>query len=78
MEKETISFRLDPEKKIALDIIAESIERDRTYVINEAIASYLELYKIEEREIKARLKRARAGDLASDKEVKAAFAKWKR
>ena len=78
MEKETISFRLDPEKKTALDMIAESIERDRTYVINEAIVSYLELYKIEEREIKARLKRARAGDIASDKEVKAAFAKWKR
>lgn len=78
MEKETISFRLDLEKKCALDAVAEAMERNRSFVINEAISSYLELHRIEEKEIQARLKRARAGDIASDKEVSAAFAKWKR
>ncbi len=78
MEKETISFRLDPEKKYALDAIAEATERDRSFVINEAIASYLELHRIEKREIERRLKLARAGDVASEAEVSAAFAKWKR
>ena len=78
MEKETISFRLDPKKKYALDAIAEATERDRSFVINEAIAAYLDLHQVEEQEITRRLKRARAGEIASDKEVKAAFAKWKK
>lgn len=77
MQKETISFRLDTEKKCALDAIAEATERDRSFVINEAITSYLELCRIEKSEIERRLKLARAGDVASDKEVSAAFAKWK-
>lgn len=78
MQKETVSFRLDVEKKVALDAIADATDRDRSFVINEAIASYLELHRVEEQEIKRRLELALAGDLASDEEVSAAFAKWKR
>ena len=78
MGKETVTFRTEPEKKCALDAIAEATQRDRSFVINEAITVYLDLHRIEEREIERRLKRARAGDIASEKEVSAAFAKWKR
>ena len=78
MEKETISFRLDSEKKMALDMIAESMDRDRSFIITEAISAYLDFHKIEEKEIQERLKKARAGDIASEKEVKTAFSKWKK
>ncbi len=78
MEKETISFRLDVEKKTALDLIAESMDRDRSFIITEAISTYLDFYKIEEKEIQDRLQKAKAGDIASEKEVKMAFSKWKK
>ena len=78
MEKETISFRLDTEKKTALDLIAQSLDRDRSFVITEAISTYLDFYKIEEKEIHDRLQKARAGDVASEEEVRTAFSKWKK
>ena len=78
MDKETISFRLDTDKKIALDLIAESMDRDRTFVLNEAVVAYLNYYKIEEQEIKARLQRVKAGDVATNQEVQDAFSKWKK
>ena len=78
MEKETISFRLDIEKKMVLDMIAESMDRDRSFIITEAISTYLDFYKVEEKEIQDRLQKAKAGDIASEKEVKIAFSKWKK
>lgn len=77
-QTQTLSFRIGLKQKKTLDTIASILDRDRSYVINEAISSYLEFYKLEEQEMKARMKRAEAGDIATDNEVKAAFAKWKR
>jgi predicted DNA-binding protein len=39
----TISFRLDEDKIAALDGLAESADRDRSYLLKEAVANYLEL-----------------------------------
>jgi predicted transcriptional regulator len=44
MSKETVSFRIEVEKRAALDEVAEILERDRSAVINEAIEAYLELH----------------------------------
>lgn len=38
----TISFRIDPDKVATLDSIAANMDRDRSYLLNEAVASYLE------------------------------------
>ncbi len=78
MSKETISFRLDAEKKIALDEMASGIERDRTFVINQAIDAYLEVHSWQLDHIKEGLRQADAGEFASDEEVAAAFAKWRK
>ena len=33
----TISFRIAPEKVAELDLIAKSMDRDRSYLLNEAV-----------------------------------------
>lgn len=37
----TISFRIAPERVEELDILAKAMDRDRTYLLNEAVESYL-------------------------------------
>lgn len=36
-----VSFRIAPEKVAELDTLAKAMDRDRTYLINEALESYL-------------------------------------
>jgi predicted transcriptional regulator len=45
----TISFRMPVEHVETLDALAETLDRDRSYVLNEAVEQYLELnqYHIE-------------------------------
>ena len=38
-----ISIRTDEDSVAALDLIAESLDRNRNWVINEAIQNYLEM-----------------------------------
>jgi predicted transcriptional regulator len=75
MSKENITFRLDVEKKDALDAIAANMKRDRSYVLSEAVEAYLEMHKWQLEEISAAVKEADSGDFASEEEVKATFAK---
>jgi predicted transcriptional regulator len=76
--KETISFRIDREKKIALDGIADEIDRDRSYVINEAVDAYLEVRQWQLEHIREGLRQAQAGEFATEEEVRQAFARWRR
>jgi predicted transcriptional regulator len=75
MSQENFTFLLDSDKKEALRAIANVTDRDLTYVLNEAIASYLEIYQWLLDEINKGLAEAEAGDFASDDEVQAIFAK---
>ena len=75
MSQESFTFLLDSEKKEALKAIANVTERDLTYVLNEAIASYLENYQWLLDEINKGVAEAEAGDFASDDEVQAVFVK---
>ncbi|RAM50977.1 MAG: CopG family transcriptional regulator [Hapalosiphonaceae cyanobacterium JJU2] len=75
MSKENITFRLDSEKRALLDTIAAGLDRDRTYILNEAVDIYLDLYKWQVAEIEAGIKEADAGDFATDEEVNTLFAK---
>jgi predicted transcriptional regulator len=76
MSKETITLRIAEEKKTALDAIATGLDRDRSYVINQAIDAYLELYQWQVEEIKNGVAEAEAGDFATDDEVNGFFSKW--
>ncbi|MBZ5607938.1 MAG: CopG family transcriptional regulator [Acidobacteriia bacterium] len=78
MGLKTISFELATEKKEALDAIATALDRDCSYVLNEAINVYLEAHRWRVEHIKAGIKQADAGTFASIAEVSAAFARWRK
>ena len=43
MSKEIITLRIDSEKRIALDRLAQGFDRDRSYILNQAIDYYLQI-----------------------------------
>jgi RHH-type rel operon transcriptional repressor/antitoxin RelB len=75
MNRETISFRLETDKKEKLDTIAASLDRDRSYLLNEAIDAYLEVHQWQIQHIREGIRQADAGKFASKAEVAAAFAR---
>ncbi|MBW4523358.1 MAG: ribbon-helix-helix protein, CopG family [Scytolyngbya sp. HA4215-MV1] len=75
MSKENITFRLDSEKRAALDAIATGLDRDRSYLINEAITLYLEMHQWQIEEIQRAVAEADSGDFATEEVVAAVFAR---
>lgn len=72
----TISFRILDEKKHELDRIAESFDRDRSWVINEAIDSYLDLNRWQLDHIDKAIRNADAGGRTySTEEIRERLAK---
>lgn len=45
MASKQLSFRTEPEKIVALDEVAASLDRDRSYVLNQAVDAFLEVYR---------------------------------
>ena len=78
MGKTTITFRVDARKKDALDAIAAGVDRDRSYILNEAIAAYLDAHEWQIEHIKKGVRQADAGKFATEKDVNAAMARWRR
>ena len=78
MNKQIVTLRLDSKKKKALDTIAVEMDRDRSYVLNEAIDNYLEVHAWQIEHIRKGLRQADSGQFAKDSEVTAAFAKWRK
>jgi RHH-type transcriptional regulator, rel operon repressor / antitoxin RelB len=75
MSKDNVTFRLERDKRAALDEIAAGLDRDRSYVINEAITAYLEIHQWQIEEIQNGIAEAEAEDFASEAEVDAMFSK---
>ena len=61
-ELKTVSFRIRTEAVETLDALAETMDRDRTYLLNEAVERYLELNEYHIKLIKKGLRAAEAGD----------------
>jgi predicted transcriptional regulator len=76
MSRESVTFRLDAEKRSELDAVAKALDRDRSYVLNEAVGAYLEVQRWQLAHIREGIRQADAGEFASDDEVDAAFARW--
>ena len=77
---ELLAFRVELAKKMLLDEVAQKKDRDRSYILNEALDLYLEHWVWETRHIQKALERAELeGDagLATPEEVKAAFDAWR-
>jgi predicted transcriptional regulator len=69
----SVTFRLDDDKLDFLDQLARSMDRDRSYLINEAIEDYLEVRRWQIEQIKKAVADADAGKFASAEEVEAFF-----
>jgi predicted transcriptional regulator len=78
MNKQTISFRLESDKVSALDALAGSMDRDRTYLLNEAVRAYLEVQHWQLEEIRAGLADADAGRVVDHQKIRMMAAKWRR
>jgi predicted transcriptional regulator len=74
----TISFRMPSEAVKTLDALAEVMDRDRTYLLNEAVERYLELNEYHIKLIENGLRAADAGDFVPDAEMKRLIAKMRR
>ncbi len=66
----TISFRTITEKKDELDKVAESLDRDRSWVINRAIDNFLDLQRWQTEQIDKGLKDLESGRFISHEEMK--------
>ena len=73
MNRETISFRLETGKKEKLDAVAATLDRDRSYLLNQAVDAYLEVHHWQIEHIRKGIRQADAGKFASKAEVAAAF-----
>ena len=57
-----MSLSVPPDKQAKLDAIAANADRSRSYIVNEAIDYYLDLYEWQTRRIEERLARTQSGD----------------
>jgi predicted transcriptional regulator len=75
--REGITVRLDPEKRHRLDALAQALDRDRSYVVNEAIDAYLAVHDWQILHVAEGLRQAHADAFATEAEIDAAFDRWK-
>jgi len=76
--KELLTVRLEAGKIRELDKLAAGLERDRTYVVSQAIDAFLDVQRWQIEYTESALREADAGKLASPAEVKSAFARLRR
>jgi predicted transcriptional regulator len=78
VEKQTVSFRLASDKVSALDALAGSLDRDRTYLLAEAVQAYLDTQEWQLAQIRAGMAEADAGKVIDHRKIKAMAARWRR
>jgi predicted transcriptional regulator len=77
MEKQTVSFRLASDKVSALDELANSLDRDRTYLLAEAVQAYLDTQQWQLEQIRTGIAEADAGKVMDHRKVKAMASRWR-
>lgn len=74
----TVSFRAQKQQIDRLDAFAKRQGRDRTQLIGDAIEQYIALHELHLSRIDEGIAAADRGEFASDAEVRAEFARWRR
>jgi predicted transcriptional regulator len=77
-DRKTISFRMDSDQVEALDALAGVLDRDRSYLLKEAVRSYLDVQKWHLQQIQAGIRDAQAGKTRSHSEVRQLVSRWRR
>jgi predicted transcriptional regulator len=70
MSKATLTVRIGAETRDALDAIAANLDRDRSYVVNEALEGYIELHRWQIEHIRQGLREADAGKFMTPAQMK--------
>ena len=70
MARQTLTIRVEPEVRSSLDAIAAAADRDRTWVVNQALTTYIETQRWQIEHIRQGLREADAGKFASSRAVK--------
>jgi RHH-type transcriptional regulator, rel operon repressor / antitoxin RelB len=76
MEKVSVTVKLDQDTVAFLDRLAKVEDRDRSYMIKQAVASFVTLHRRQIEEIEEAVREADAGHFASEDEVARWFGKW--
>ena len=76
MPLKTLTFRTPEEKVAALDSVAALQQRDRSFIINEAVDQYLSLQEYHLALIDEGIRAADAGDVIPHSEVVKMVASW--
>jgi predicted transcriptional regulator len=69
-----VTVRMPVERRDALDGLARALDRDRSYLVNEAVAQYIEAQQGWAAHLREGLRQADAGEVAGAEEVAEAFA----
>ena len=72
----TITFRAAEDKVAALDSLAEVQQRDRSFILNEAVDQYLSLHDYHRELIEDGIRQVKAGKTVGHEEVKRRVAGW--
>jgi predicted transcriptional regulator len=72
----TISFRIAPEKVAQLDSIAKAMDRDRSYLLNEAVETYLSEQRRFVAMIEEGIVASRKGELIDHEDVGRMIESW--
>jgi len=78
MASATLTVRIDPEMKAELDAIAAARDRDRSYLVKEALREYLEVQKWHIEHLQQGLREAEAGKFVSEAKMKKTIARLTR
>jgi predicted transcriptional regulator len=73
MKKVNVTCRLDNEAIAFLDMLGKNVDRDRSYLIKDAVSRYINMHRWQIEEIEKAIAEADAGEFASDEEVEAMF-----
>ncbi len=76
--EKTVSFRTNSKKVEALDALASMYDRDRSYLLNEAVDNYLDLQQYHIELIEKGIRQADAGELVDHSDVEKMVAKLRR
>jgi predicted transcriptional regulator len=77
-ELKTISFRIPAETVDTLDALAASLDRDRSYLLNEAVERYLAPNQYHIQLVEKGLRAADAGDFVPDAQMKKLITRLRR
>jgi predicted transcriptional regulator len=78
MAKSTITVRVEDNTRSALDALADALDRDRSYLVNEALDAYLETHRWQVEHIKQGLREADAGQFVDERQVRKVIARLRR